>query len=343
MSSIFVQIAAYHDLELHQTIKDVLEKSSGLHHIHFGVHNCFYDINTLDEIQLRKELDELNKNYKLSIAHSVFPQNIGVGMGRYIANNFYDNEEYYMQIDSHLFFTYQWDTLLISYINKAKEDGIKKPIISSPLNSYSVDKNGKRVVSQQEANEFLYNKDVSIDSLLTKKALALKSYGLIDLKENNEVNRVFENAFNFIFSYDKLSNLFEYIYVNGCFIFSTGDLSKIKPNKNIFYFGDEFLNSCRIYTHGYTVLRANYSFIAFHLTRSKKGNPGKDWIIDRRREPHEDLPNYLTEKEDGQLIYNKLWDNNINELRKIMFFRTKSDQAFGYERDFEEIINSLID
>lgn len=343
MASIFVQIACYHDLELPETIKDLLEKCSEDNFIHFGVHNCFYDINPLDEFELRKELDQLNKNYKLSITHSRFPENIGVGTGRYIANSFYDNEDYYMQIDSHTFVIYQWDKLLISYIEKAKKDGIKKPLISSPLNSYSVDKDGKRVVKQQEAAEFLYNKDVNIESLLAKKALRLQPFKLFDLKQRNEVSRVFETAFNCFLSYEKLNNLFEYIYVTGCFIFSTGDLSKVKPNRNIFYFGDEFLTSCRIYTHGYTVLRADYSFVAFHLTRSKTGKPGDDWIIDRRREPHEDLPNYFTEKEDGQLIFNQLWDNNINELRKIIALRTKSNQAFGHERDFEQIIDSLFD
>ena len=48
MTSIFVQIASYHDYELPRTIINCINNSSGLTHINIGVHNIYYEKNNVN-------------------------------------------------------------------------------------------------------------------------------------------------------------------------------------------------------------------------------------------------------------------------------------------------------
>ncbi len=349
MSSIFVQIGSYHDAELAETIKDVLEKCSGSHSIHFGVHNCFYEENILDEIELRKSLDSLEKTYKLSICHSKFPQNVGVGISRYIANEFYKDEDFYMQIDSHMLFTYNWDLILISSLEKASEDGVEKPLISYSLNSYFIDEKKRRFAVEGALNSFS-NKNININDYTLKETPEIRQYGLHQLGEKTEINWVFSSAFNCSIPTIKFESLFNFIYTSGAFIFSYGHLSKVKPNKNILYLGDEVLHSSRLYTHGYTVLRLKNPFIVFHLHSflpSQVDPNSETFSSPGRRSVREDLLFFQNMKEANNEINENLfslaYEKSINELRKIIGLRIKDDQSFGLERDYQKVIDSLFD
>ncbi len=340
MSSIFVQIACYNDLELLETIKDVLDKSSENNDLHFGIHNCFFEENPHDESFMRSELDKLNRKYKLSIQHSKFPDNIGVGLGRYIANQFYDDEDFYMQIDSHMMFMYKWDQVLIGLLNEAKKAGIEKPLISDPTNAYFVDKDGQRQIENKYLSDHFKNENFDVEKLIREKSFAKAKYKISDLNQRNEVNVVFKHCFDIDIVVQNLHNIFEFIYVNGAFIFGEGTLHSIKPNKNLLMIGDEVLSSSRFYTHGYTVLRTANVKVCCHLTRSRPGLPGKDWTVDRRTDAEKDLRNY--NEGEGEFIFRKIYEKSMMELRKILGLRIQDDQSLGNERDYQEVIDSLL-
>lgn len=340
MSSIFVQIACYNDLELLETIKDVLDKSSKNNDLHFGIHNCFFEENPHDESFMRSELDKLNRKYKLSIQHSKFPDNIGVGLGRYIANQFYDDEDFYMQIDSHMMFMYKWDQVLIGLLNEAKKAGIEKPLISDPTNAYFVDKDGQRQIENKYLSDHFKNENFDVEKLIREKSFAKAKYKISDLNQRNEVNVVFKHCFDIDIVVQNLHNIFEFIYVNGAFIFGEGTLHSIKPNKNLLMIGDEVLSSSRFYTHGYTVLRTANVKVCCHLTRSRPGLPGKDWTVDRRTDAEKDLRNY--NEGEGEFIFRKIYEKSMMELRKILGLRIQDDQSLGNERDYQEVIDSLL-
>lgn len=349
MSSIFVQIGSYHDSELSATIQDVLEKCSGFHSIHFGIHNCFYEENILNEIDLIKSLDSLEKTYKLSISHSKFPQNVGVGISRYIANEFYKDEDFYMQIDSHMLFTYNWDLIFISSLEKASEDGVEKPLISYALNSYFIDEKKRRFAVEGALNSFS-NKNININDYIFKEVPEIRPYGLHQLGEKTEINWVFSSTFNCSIPTIKFESLFNLIYTSGALLFSYGHLSKVKPNKNILYLGDEVLHSSRLYTHGYTVLRLKNPFIVLHLhgiLPSQIDPNSQRFSSPGRRSVREDLQNYTNKKQDKNEItenlFNLAYEKSINELKKIIGLRIKDDQSFGSEKDYQKVIDSLFD
>ena len=93
MSSIFIQIPSYTDFELNKTISDAVDKASGTNSLSFGVHNCVLFDN---EIEVKKDYSEWVTIHSLT---SIAPKNIGVNASRYIANEIYDGEEYYIQIE----------------------------------------------------------------------------------------------------------------------------------------------------------------------------------------------------------------------------------------------------
>jgi len=135
MSSIFVQIPAYRDWELSKTVEHAIQKASGNNKISFGIHNC---VIFPGEVPIPKStVDWAQIKYKESIA----PKNIGVNKSRYIANEFYDGEDYYLQIDSHMRFSNNWDETLIVTINKYKELGISKPLITQYPPNYGYNDN----------------------------------------------------------------------------------------------------------------------------------------------------------------------------------------------------------
>jgi hypothetical protein len=115
LSSIFIQLASYHDYELPGTILNALEMSSGEHDITFGVHHNYYEVNDIS-------LPDLPN---LKVAVSKAPDNLGIGVSRAIAHSFYAGEDYYMQVDAH--------TRFIDYY---KSLGFDKPLLTTYPRNY---------------------------------------------------------------------------------------------------------------------------------------------------------------------------------------------------------------
>jgi hypothetical protein len=133
MASIFVQIASYQDFELPKTVIDAVEKSSGNHVICFGVHNCV--------VENHQIFIPMVPNFRMQ--ESQAPENIGVGLGRSIANSLYNGQDYYLQVDGHTRFYDNWDEELIRNILEMQAQGIKKPLLSAYPSSYSYNNNLK--------------------------------------------------------------------------------------------------------------------------------------------------------------------------------------------------------
>jgi hypothetical protein len=120
MSTIFVSISSYRDQEIKPTILDIIEKSSGKHKITFGVHVSYLEESEID-------LPDLPN---IKYVTSKVPENIGVGAGRYISHQFYDNEDFYLQCDSHSRFIKGWDEVAIHSVLNYQIQGIHKPLLT---------------------------------------------------------------------------------------------------------------------------------------------------------------------------------------------------------------------
>lgn len=166
MSKIFVSITSLDDKETIPTVLDAIEKASDPSRVVVGVAIA------ASNNKIFNQLKKIYKKYPLNIRSSytkVTKDNqitlSGVGKGRLRARALYDNEDYLLQIDSHTMFEEGWDEKLISIYNDAiRHVKTEKVIITAYAGKYHLDKNGRRIVIEDDTvpgeNKklgFLYN------------------------------------------------------------------------------------------------------------------------------------------------------------------------------------------
>ena len=290
MPSIFIQIPSYRDFELNKTIADAVDKASGLNELSFGVHNCvLFD----GEIEVKTDYPDW---VAVRSTTSIAPKNIGLQQARYIANEFYDGENYYLQIDSHMRFFENWDTTLIHGIKEYQDMGVLKPLIT------------------QYPPEYLYLDD---GTETVKKYDAFFQCG-ISFEENIEQ---FKNTLIPTQTAKISSNTCGYIKsVSGGSIFTLGEFSKIKPNPKIAFWGEEPLIAARAFTHGFDLVMP-FSHAIFHLYHS-----GKTFAKVRRHHVWADFPK----------IWGEMDSQSKKEYKKIFTERIVGDGSLGNVRTLDE-------
>ena len=215
MKSIFIQLASYHDYELPKTIADAIDKASGEYQINFGVHHNYYEV---DDI----ELPDLPN---VKIKRSKAPENLGMGISRVIAHNFYNGEDYYLQVDAHTRFRENWDKSYIEMLTAYQAQGFAKPLLTSYPKNYWYEGDevkadegwGVTTISFEEDKERFMRERVPSQMAWTSPA-----------------RNVFTRS------------------VSGGSIFTVGPF--IKPNPEMHAFGEEILIAARAYTNGYDLL-----------------------------------------------------------------------------------------
>lgn len=325
MKSIFVQIASYHDLELLPTVVDVLDKSSGEYRIDFGIHNCYYQYNIYGNSEIEKALLSIDKPYSVSIKHSCFPENIGTGRSRYIANQFYNGQDYYLQIDSHMRFVYNWDKLLVNKLHQAIDEGVNKPLMSVFPASYMID----------GIDSFKGSFDMFLSEIDFHHAYYRADHGLDEKSEI--VSGIFKDILQLDIPFVTIKEHFQKLYLSGAFVFSVGDYHRVEPNTKILHKGEESFHSFRLWTHGFDKVSLGFG-CCFHYNRKKifiddrKFNSDYLWIVNRRRDAHNDL---------DKTVYDQMLTDNILEIKNTIEKNIVSPQGFGQERNFQELLQRL--
>ena len=290
MSSIFIQIPSYRDFELNKTIADAVNKASGTNFLSFGVHNCvLFD----DEIEVKNDYPNW---VEIKLETSIAPKNIGLQQSRYIANEFYDGEEYYLQIDSHMRFAKNWDTALIDGISKYQEMGISKPLITQYPPAYSYLDDGTEAIKKYEA---FYQCGISFEENIEQFKNTLIP---------TQTAKISSATCGFIRS------------VSGGSIFTLGEFSQIKPNPKIAFWGEEPLIAARAFTHGFDLVMP-FSHAVFHLYHSQQ-----PFAKVRRHHVWADFPETWGELD----VISKI------EYKRIFTERIVGDGALGDVRLLEE-------
>jgi len=253
MSSIFIQIPSYRDWELPKTVSDAINKASGQHQLYFGIHNCL--LFPEEVVKPESIVDWAHIKYEESIA----PKNIGVNRSRYIANEFYDGEDYYLQIDSHMRFVKDWDLKAIKMIDDYISDGIQKPLITMYPPSYSYADDGKTEI----LGDFTFLTRI----LFTENPNQFKE----TLIPTQTAHKIPDGC----------------VYTastSGGFIFTLGSFASIKPNQKIAFWGEEPLIAARAFTHGFDLVVPT-EYLAYHLyannqpySKIKRNHAWKDFF-----------------------------------------------------------------
>jgi hypothetical protein len=244
MSSIFIQIASYHDFELGKTIAHAEKQKSGKHDIYFGVFNCYYKNNEIHIPSLKN----------VRIIEKMAPDGIGVGRARNIANSLYDGEDYYLQVDSHTRFKKDWDDYLVSEVKNYQDCGIEKPLLSTYPGTYRYDDNLNEIIDWGDGINIVYFGDTpqEFTERLIPGQRAVPPEGVVVQKS-----------------------------ISAGSIFTVGEFGKLDFNDKIAFWGEEIFIAAKAWTNGFDLLVPPKQQI-FHLyyehdSRMQKNNRRHVW------------------------------------------------------------------
>lgn len=235
--TIFVCMAAFNELpeNMIDTINSAYGMAANPENIYFGVHNQNSEF-------FRLPVD----NRRVKVVNSECTQPIGMELSRAIAATLRGNQEYFLQIDAHILFQKDWDTILLKYMKKLKktyelpvisqigfpwsrvngeilgypEDGIPVDEVNNTRYSESHPWNGMRGLSETESKD------------------GFPAFAMRKIKEpayKDDEYLYYENHIN-----------------HAGFLFAPMSyIVDVPHDHQIKYLGDEHLNSMRSWTRGY--------------------------------------------------------------------------------------------
>lgn len=213
--SIFVSLVAYCDNELLATLRDIFEQAKYPKRVAVGL------INQDDEGQYIdfKSDPVLKKYHKQITCENIVPEKSGgLGVCRHKINSeFYDGQDFYLQIDPHSRLVKDWDEKFICYYGKPEG---KRVIVSTPW-AYTMD--GRRVFKYYVRGARRWHSRVIVEANHHLK-LDFNADGLIRTD----------------------------LFLAGC-VFAPGSwLKEVPYDPKIFMWGEEFDLSCRTFGAGYS-------------------------------------------------------------------------------------------
>jgi len=145
--TIFVSIASYRDSELEPTIIDLFKKAEHPSRIIVGV--CLQDTSDNFEKFMFKDHKQVKTIY------INYQEAKGVCYARsLIQKELLKDEKYYLQIDSHTRFNYNWDTNLINQLTLCPHN---KPILSCYPNAYELNDDKETYLNSKLLSKHKYN------------------------------------------------------------------------------------------------------------------------------------------------------------------------------------------
>jgi hypothetical protein len=140
---IFINIAAYNDIQIHKTITSLWQNTDNFRDLMVSI--CWQSDNKLN-------IDLPN----VYITWLFLADARGVGYARSLAHNLYSGSDYYLTIDAHTLFQKGWDTQIIKDYKQLQNIYGDKIIISSYAPGWSEYPNGKarKLIPREKFNDF---------------------------------------------------------------------------------------------------------------------------------------------------------------------------------------------
>lgn len=249
MSSIYIQIAAYRDPDVVNTVTDLVKNASKKHNLvvavidQYSPDDKFYD--------LEKTFDSLkcSKFAELKYRKILYTQTKGVCWIRHLLNEGYEGEDYTLQLDSHHRFEKNWDTQLIKMLKDLTKAGYPKPLLTTYCPGYlTSDETKYKFATQMDFDRF------------TPEGAVFFSSGIIPDWESKTLPVPSR-------------------FISGHMIFVKGDFCIEVPYDPFYLFHGEEINlTVRAYTHGYDLFHPHRPVVYHEYSRSHR--PKKCWDDD---------------------------------------------------------------
>ncbi len=225
--TIFVQIASYRDDELVKTIESCLNEATYPDRLRFGI------VHQWDEVT-RDDLAAYKDDARFRIREMPWQEARGVGYARYLCNTLYANEDFMMQIDSHMRFDQGWDSAVLDEWRLCHDP---KAVLSAYPSPFEYKDEGEKKLPYGPTQ------------LIVKKF----SNGKIPIFKGVSVTRRSDGR------------LRKAMYVAGGFVFGEGRICQHVPYaKEVCFTGEEMVYSLRLFSHGYTIYTPNVLGV-YHL------------------------------------------------------------------------------
>jgi hypothetical protein len=247
--TIFIQIASYRDPQLIPTIKDAIDKSKNPENLRFGIARQFHPDDKFDD------LSEYENDDRFRILNIPHEESNGVCWARNKVQQLYGDEEYTLQLDSHMRFSQDWDQTLIDMILDLQEKGYKKPLLTGYVSSFDPDNDPDGRVTEPWRMTF--------DRFIPEGVVFFLPETIPGWKEMTEpVTARFYSA-HFCFTLGEFSN-------------------EVQHDPEYYFHGEEISIAVRAYTHGYDLFHPHKVVIWHEYTRkgrTKQWDDDKTWYL----------------------------------------------------------------
>ena len=272
---IFISIASYQDPLLKATIYSAYNNAENPKDLIFGI--CDQSASPLDISTF-----EFSDQFKYDHVEPVNSE--GPCWARSRIQEQFNNEDYYLQIDSHMQFETNWDSYLINYLEKIRSIDLPShqlPIITCYPRAFNV-------IDLKEGKFELNNNEIRTDAISYRKDSMF-------IKEN------FSRQIGSIAT-QEISH--GYLIAAGC-LFSTGEFVKEIPYDSDYYFyGEEISLMIRAFTRGFGIFHIQ-SLPIFHLYAELTN-------IERKLHWNED------EDTKREVKWHQREGKSINKLKKLL-------------------------
>lgn len=229
-STLFISIASYRDNELYPTLIDLIDQAQCPARLRIVV--CWQDDGVIQPfldagLQLSDDPQPVKNGYRFHyrqatvevLFHHYFTSR-GAGWARHQVEQHYQDEDFFLQIDSHCRFTADWDSAMIAMLEGLRPQS-PFPVLSSYPPGYipGEDEQRKDFVSRLIFNSFTNNGVVSLTSTQFDAASPQRCG-----------------------------------YLAAGFVFADGHFVKrVANDPQIFFMGEEIAMAARAWTHGYDI------------------------------------------------------------------------------------------
>ena len=294
--SIFISIASYQDPLLVSTIFSAYENAKNKNDLIFGI--CDQSDNSIN-------VNEITFSDQIHYDHVDPLFSRGPCWARHRAQSFFNEEDFFLQVDSHTQFAPKWDSIFIKQLEKISanqeiDEYFKKPIITSYPRSFKVLDFEKGLFELNTGDKHTQVITYRKDSLFLKGSFS-RQIGIPT--KHTEITHAILLAAGCIFT-------------KGAFI------KEIPYDPNYYFYGEELSLAMRAFTHGYSFFHIP-DVPLFHLYTDTNDIPRKlHW------DPEDDQKRAVK--------WTELDKKSLNRLDDLFADKVEEPLCLGKERSLED-------
>ncbi len=294
--SIFISIASYQDPLLVSTIFSAYENAKNKNDLIFGI--CDQSDNSIN-------VNEITFSDQIHYDHVDPLFSRGPCWARHRAQSFFNEEDFFLQVDSHTQFAPKWDSIFIKQLEKISanqeiDEYFKKPIITSYPRSFKVLDFEKGLFELNTGDKHTQVITYRKDSLFLKGSFS-RQIGIPT--KHTEITHAILLAAGCIFT-------------KGAFI------KEIPYDPNYYFYGEELSLAMRAFTNGYSFFHIP-DVPLFHLYTDTSDIPRKlHW------DPEDDQKRAVK--------WTELDKKSLNRLDDLFADKVEEPLCLGKERSLED-------